>query len=142
MAFKWAVFVQTVIHKYVFTDYFWFCSKEIISLCLKIRQAYFEGSSKNKILFQKLRLRLKTNNFSSKCLPVAQVETGEDNGLKFSFFCDVFSRHVANQQVDEHHVGGIDKSNVLKLEKISIHNLLPNSRVWMPFKQYCIAARV
>ena len=50
-------------------------------------------------------------------LPVAEIEACENNGLQFPFLGDVFVGHVPHEQVDEDHVGRVDKSNVLKDKK-------------------------
>ena len=46
-------------------------------------------------------------------LPVAEVQAGEDNGLKVLFFGDTLVCHVSHQQVDENHVSRIDEGDVL-----------------------------
>ena len=74
--------------------------------------------SKKRKMLKPLHLqRVEVWQMSSRYLPVAEVQAGEDNSLKVLFFGDTLVRHVSNQQVDENHVSRIDEGDVLKANK-------------------------
>ena len=50
-------------------------------------------------------------------VPVAEIEAGEDDGLEVLLAGEVLVRHVAHQQVHEHHVRGVDEGDVLQRKR-------------------------
>ena len=76
-----------------------------------------ESKKQNVKTFAFAFTRVEVWQMSSRYLPVAEVQAGEDNSLKVLFFGDTLVRHVSNQQVDENHVSRIDEGDVLNANK-------------------------
>ena len=53
-------------------------------------------------------------HLDSAYIPIAEIKTGEDDGLQVLLPCDVLVCHITDQEVDEYHVRGVDECNILR----------------------------
>ena len=80
-------------------------------------------------------------------IPIAEIKTGEDDGLQVLLPCDVLVCHITDQEVDEYHVRGVDECNILRRGKENLISpgkisLVSPFQIWGRIALFYLVSRV